>query len=79
VSTMISMFNSATAFNQDIGSWNVASVTDLTDMFYLTTALADGLKLSFYDSWGSTLQAAFPTWSSQRVSTPRCENVGSHS
>jgi surface protein len=30
---MASMFNNADAFNQDISSWNVSSVTDMNNMF----------------------------------------------
>ena len=32
------MFYGATAFNQDIGGWNVSSVTDMIGMFYEATA-----------------------------------------
>jgi surface protein len=35
---MYAMFYSATAFNQNIGSWNTAAVTNMGYMFYSATA-----------------------------------------
>jgi hypothetical protein len=34
------MFYEAGAFNQDIGSWNISSLTNATDMFYNNTMMS---------------------------------------
>ena len=56
-------FYEATAFNANIASWNVLSVTTYTGAFD-SIGLADCIKRGVYDNWGSTLQTAYPTWSS---------------
>jgi hypothetical protein len=58
------MFNSASAFNQNVAVWNVVHVTSLNNAFDSTTALADCYKKGIHTGWGVTLQAAYPTWSS---------------
>jgi hypothetical protein len=58
------MFNSASAFNQNLATWNVVSVSNYANVFGSTTALADCYKKGMYTGWGATLQAAYPTWSS---------------
>jgi surface protein len=42
VTSIIYMFKNAVAFNQDISSWNVSSVPDLTGMFEGATAFNNG-------------------------------------
>ena len=74
VTDMGSMFSEAASFNQNLAAWNVLGVTNFASMFDGTTALADCYKRSVYNSWGPTLQAAYPTWGSLSMCTPRCEN-----
>jgi surface protein len=55
VTDMYQMFNSATAFNQDIGSWNVSGVTDFNGFMNNKTFsnfLATNLD-SIYNGWSS--------------------------
>jgi hypothetical protein len=67
-------FGSASAFNQNIGSWNTFSLQMLESAF-TDVGLADCIKRSVYDNWGSTLRTAYPSWSSlcSASPTPRCE------
>ncbi len=70
-------FLGASAFNQNIGSWNTASVTTFENAFEGEgegVGLADCFKRSVYDNWGSALQTAYPSWSSLCSPTPRCES-----
>jgi hypothetical protein len=65
-------FSSATAFNANIGAWNVLRVLTYTSAFD-GVGLADCIKRGVYDNWGYTFQAAagtaYPTWSSLSVCT----------
>jgi hypothetical protein len=63
------MFQSASAFNQNLAGWNVLRVTSLTSAFD-STALADCYKHGMSIAWGTTLQKEYPTWS--LLCTPRC-------
>ena len=72
---MSNMFQSATAFNQPIGSWNVGNVTDMSYMFIFATAFNQilsgwcvtripSIPVSFFD-FGATawvLPNSRPLW-----------------
>ena len=47
---MYSMFNSASAFNQDLSDWRVDSVTRMDDMFYDASAFDQDLGWCVDDS-----------------------------
>jgi hypothetical protein len=64
------MFKSAAWFNANLASWNVLRVATLTSAFD-STALADCYKKDMYTAWGTTLQKAYPAWSTS-LCTPRC-------
>jgi hypothetical protein len=61
-------FNSASAFNQNLASWNVLRVSNMGTSFDSTTALSTSSEGTMYLMWGATLQAAYPTWA--------CGNAG---
>ncbi len=39
------MFNSAVAFNRDIGNWNVSKVTNMSNMFGLARAFDQDISM----------------------------------
>jgi hypothetical protein len=68
------VFNNAAAFNANIGAWNVLRVTTYANEFH-SAGLADCIKRAVYDNWGSTLQTAYPTWSSLSVCATAITNA----
>ena len=76
VTDMISMFNNATAFNQNISSWNVSNVTNMSYMFQSATAFnqpigawnvsnVTNMALMFYKS--STFNQNIGSWNVSNV------------
>jgi hypothetical protein len=55
-------FNYASAFNQNLASWNVLRATSFTGMWTGANALSDCNEKAIYTSWGTTFQAAWPTF-----------------
>ena len=56
------VFNSATAFNQDLSAWNVARVSSFYIMFDSATAFSGCNQRRVYDAWGATFKAAYPSF-----------------
>ncbi len=59
------------AFIQNLAVWNVLSVTNLLWAFDGTT-LSSSTKGRMYSMWGTTLQAAYPTWACGSFGMPTC-------
>jgi hypothetical protein len=53
-------FNFASAFNQNLASWNVLRVSNFGSAFGSTTALSACNKKAMYTAWGSTFQSVWP-------------------
>ena len=56
------LFQTASAFDQNIAAWNVLSVSNLLVAFDSASALSSCNKGAIYLAWGTTLRAAYPTF-----------------
>ena len=63
VESMNSMFNGATAFNQDISGWNTDLVTNMQDMFNGATAFNQDLNDCSWNVAGVTTCTGFSSGS----------------
>jgi hypothetical protein len=70
------MFNGASAFNQNLASWNVLRVTSLASNFDLASALSSCNKGAIYRLWGVTLRTTYPSWSSESNACLVDGNIG---
>jgi hypothetical protein len=67
------MFLSAAGFGRDISRWNVLRVSSFSAAFD-SVGLSNCAKMLIYSDWGTTLQSAYPAWSSISIGdcTRRC-------
>jgi hypothetical protein len=65
-------FSSASAFNANIGVWNVLRVSYLSDFAsaFDGTGLSCAAKSRMHSLWGSTFQAAYPTFAGSCTESP---------
>jgi surface protein len=56
------MFNTAVSFNQNIGSWNVSNVINMSNMFSIFSEITDTMSLST-----TNVDAIYNGWSSRAV------------